>query len=64
MGRRPLAILALLSLVFSAAIHGELTGPATVTDGYTLTGASQRIRPFGIDAPESRQTCAAGGQPW
>ena len=64
MGRRPLVILALLSLVFSAAIHAELAGSATVTDGDTLTVAGQRIRLFGIDAPESKQICVAGGQRW
>ena len=64
MGRRPFAILALLPLVFSASIHAELAGPATVTDGDTLTVAGQRVRLFGIDAPESKQTCLAGGQRW
>ena len=64
MGSRPLAILALLSLVFSAAIHAELAGSASVTDGDTLTVAGQRIRLFGIDAPESKQVCVAGGQRW
>ena len=64
MGRRPLAILALLSVVFSAAIHAEPAVPATVTDGDTLTVAGQRIRLFGIDAPESKRVCVAGGQRW
>ena len=62
MGRRPFAILALLSLVFSASLHAELAGPATVTDADTITVAGQRIPLFGIDVPESRQTCVAGGQ--
>lgn len=64
MGRRTLAILALLPLVFSASIHAELAGSATVTDGDTLTVVGHRIRLFGIDAPESKQTCLAGGKRW
>ena len=39
MGRRPLAVLVLLPLVFSAAVYAELAGPATVTDSDTLTAA-------------------------
>ena len=62
MGRQPLAILALLFLVFSSAVHAELAGAAAVTDGDTLIVAGQRIQLVGIDARESRQTCVAGGQ--
>ena len=61
---RLLASLALLPLVLAASVHAELAGFATVTDGDTLTVAGQRIRLFGIDAPESKQTCVAGGQRW
>ena len=61
MGRRPLAILAVVSLVFSAFAHAVLAGSAPVTDGDTLTVAGRPIWHFGIDAPESRQTCFAGG---
>ena len=64
MGRRPLAILVLLSLVFFAVVHAEVAGPATVTDGDTLTVAGQRIRLFRIDAPESKQICVVDGQRW
>ena len=56
MGRRPLAIFALLPLGFSASLHAELAGP--VTDGDTLAVAGQTIRLFGIDASESKQTCS------
>ena len=40
-----------------------IAGPATVIDGDTLEIRDQRIRLFGIDAPESGQSCTdADGQ--
>jgi endonuclease YncB( thermonuclease family) len=39
------------------AIAAELTGPTRVIDGDTLDLAGTRIRLWGIDAPETRQTC-------
>lgn len=60
MGRRFAARLALLLVVCSATIHAEHAGPATVTDGDTLTVAGQSIRLFGINAPESNQTTPEG----
>jgi endonuclease YncB( thermonuclease family) len=41
-----------------------ISGPAQVVDGDTLTVAGQRIRLFGVDAPEARQMCEREGQPW
>ena len=35
----------------------EIAGPARVIDGDTIEIAGKRIRLYGIDAPESRQTC-------
>ena len=37
-------------------------GPAEVSDGDTLRIGAQRIRLFGIDAPEARQTCDSGAK--
>jgi endonuclease YncB( thermonuclease family) len=42
-----------------------LTGQASVIDGDTLEIHGRRVRMAGIDAPESRQTCAdASGKPY
>ena len=55
-------------LLVSASVPGvtaELVGRATVTDGDTLTVAKQRIRLWGIDAPESAQQCTThNGHAW
>ena len=56
---RALALAAAL-LLASPALAQDITGPACVIDGDTLDIAGDRIRLHGIDAPESRQTCARG----
>lgn len=44
---------------------GGLDGLATVSDGDTLRLGATRIRLFGIDAPESRQSCpSVSGAEW
>ena len=50
-----------LVMVFAtgAAAAELIAGPARVIDGDTIVVADVRVRIFGIDAPESRQTCAA-----
>lgn len=59
-----LVVLFLVSASFSG-VAAELVGRATVTDGDTLTVAKQRIRLWGIDAPESAQQCIGkDGRTW
>ena len=49
----------------SAAAQGRvLSGRARVVDGDSLALVGERIRLHGIDAPESAQTCVAGGARW
>jgi len=59
-----LVVVFLVSASFSG-VAAELVGRATVTDGDTLTVAKQRIRLWGIDAPESAQQCTGkDGRTW
>lgn len=56
-----------LLLVFASVpgVAAELVGRATVTDGDTVTVAKQRIRLWGVDAPESAQQCTTkNGRAW
>jgi endonuclease YncB( thermonuclease family) len=46
-----------LGLLMSAAAAAEITGTAQVIDGDTIRIGDTRIRLWGIDAPEGRQTC-------
>lgn len=58
-------LLAILLLVPGQGSAQSITGPVTVIDGDTLKMGTKRIRLFGIDAPESRQTCQTeAGKDW
>ncbi len=54
------ACAALLAVVLAPAGAQAITGEATVVDGDTLVIGTERIRVFGIDAPESDQDCGDG----
>ncbi|MBT4938499.1 MAG: thermonuclease family protein [Rhodospirillaceae bacterium] len=41
-----------------------MTGIPKITDGDTIRIGNTRIRLHGIDAPETKQTCTAGGKEW
>ena len=41
-----------------------VSGQAVVIDADTIDVKNTRIRLYGLDAPESRQTCRAAGQRW
>ncbi|SDM94925.1 Endonuclease YncB, thermonuclease family [Methylobacterium phyllostachyos] len=49
--------LALLLLCGPAAAAGTISGPATVIDGDTIEVQGTRIHLYGIDAPETAQSC-------
>lgn len=57
-------ITASLLLVPGQALARSVTGKAEIVDGDTLTVSGARVRIFGIDAPEARQSCFKGGEAW
>ena len=56
-------VAALIFLSFSAYADG-ITGKVRIINGDTVEVAGERIRLHGIDAPEAKQTCTAGGKTW
>jgi endonuclease YncB( thermonuclease family) len=53
---------AVLLLLSGGRAHAEIAGPPRIIDGRTLEVAGQRIRLFGIDAPDLDQVCEHGGR--
>ena len=53
---------ALLGTVSLANAAEDISGKARVVDGDTIYVGSTKIRLFGIDAPEQKQTCTHKGK--
>lgn len=53
-----------LFLLLSGPAFADVTGKPRVIDGDTIVIGSDRIRLYGIDAPEASQTCTADGKEW
>src|SRR5262245_48299136 len=63
--RLAIGLLLALSVVPSAVAQDRIIGVAAVIDGDTIEIHGQRIRLFGIDAPESSQLCVRPtGEHW
>jgi endonuclease YncB( thermonuclease family) len=59
---RRLLSAAALAVALVAPALAEIAGPPRIIDGRTLEVAGQRIRLFGIDAPDLDQLCRHGGR--
>ena len=52
------------TLIVATPAFADVSGNARVVDGDTIHISKTKIRLHGIDAPESKQTCAADGKVW
>ncbi len=60
-----IVLAATVILATSSNASGPIVGQATVIDGDTIEVRGERIRLFGIDAPEAAQLCRdSGGKPY
>ena len=57
-----IAIIAPMPLTTVA--HSDISGSARVIDGDSIKISNNRIRLYGIDTPESAQTCRRDGVMW
>lgn len=58
-----LTVVALLFLMSGSAV-ADVIGKPRVIDGDTIEIGGERIRLYGIDAPEPNQKCTADGREW
>lgn len=58
------ALISAHALVVPALHAQSMTGPAIAIDGDTIDVTGQKVRLYGIDAPELRQTCVRDGVTW
>lgn len=64
MTRTCLAAVALVAFSAPATAQSPLWGIGRAGDGDSLTVGKTKVRLFGIDAPELRQSCIRDGQQW
>lgn len=57
-------LMAVTLAAFTNVEAQEVAGRASVIDGDTIEIAGERIRIWGVDAPESGQTCGSGSDQW
>lgn len=55
---------ALALLLLASPALADAVGSPVVIDGDTLRFDKERVRLFGIDAPEGKQSCTRDGLPW
>jgi endonuclease YncB( thermonuclease family) len=48
----------------TATAHADVVGRASVADGDTIEVRGERVRLYGIDAPEAQQLCTISGEPY
>lgn len=61
---RMMAIAVFAAMPHTSAVAQILTGTASASDGDSLNVGAQRVRLFGIDAPELDQLCVTSGNSW
>ena len=54
--------LSIIALLVDSVAAATLTGKADIVDGDTIKVSGIPVRLYGIDAPESRQTCKREGR--
>ena len=60
----PIILIVCMSTATLGPALADITGQPRIIDGDTIQIRDQRIRLFGIDAPERRQSCTIDGKPW